>query len=74
MVHWRLGEGQIPLEFIEAPVFTRLLPRHLNDDEYREFQLHLAASPRRGMSSRARAASARYGGPTADEGWGDGVA
>jgi hypothetical protein len=33
------------LEFIEAPVFTRLLPKYLTDDEYRELQLHLARSP-----------------------------
>ena len=38
----------IPLEFIEAPVFTRLLPRYLSDDEYRELQLHLAADPEAG--------------------------
>ena len=64
----------IRLEFIEAPVFTRLLPRYLSDDEYRELQLHLAADPEAGTSSRARAVSARYGGPTADEGRGDGAA
>jgi len=38
----------IRLEFIEAPVFTRLLPRYLSDDEYRELQLHLAADPEAG--------------------------
>ena len=36
------------LEFIEAPVFTRLLPRYLTDDEYRELQLHLAKDPEAG--------------------------
>jgi hypothetical protein len=42
----------VSLEFIEAPVFTELLPRYLSDDEYRELQWHLA----------------RNGGPTEDEG------
>ncbi len=36
------------LEFIEAPVFTQLLPRYLTDDEYRELQLHLARDPEAG--------------------------
>ena len=30
------------MEFIEAPLFTQLLSDYLNDDEYREPQLHLA--------------------------------
>jgi hypothetical protein len=36
------------LEFIEAPVFTQLLPRYLTDDEYRELQLQLARDPESG--------------------------
>jgi hypothetical protein len=36
------------LEFIEAPVFTALLPRYLTDDDYRELQLHLAGEPSAG--------------------------
>ena len=36
------------LEFIEAPVFTQLLSRHLTDDDYRELQLHLARDPEAG--------------------------
>ena len=33
------------LEFIEAPVFTRLLPRYLTDDEYRELQKKSCSGP-----------------------------
>lgn len=36
------------LEFIEAPVFTRLLSGYLTDDEYRELQVHLARDPEAG--------------------------
>jgi hypothetical protein len=36
------------LEFIEAPVFTQLLSRHLTDDDFRELQLHLARDPEAG--------------------------
>jgi len=36
------------LEFVEAPVFTRLLPAYLTDDQYRELQLHLARDPEAG--------------------------
>ena len=36
------------LEFIEAPVFTRILFRYLADDDYRELQLHLARDPEAG--------------------------
>jgi len=36
------------LEFIEAPLFTQLLPEYLNDDEYRELQFHLANDPEAG--------------------------
>jgi mRNA-degrading endonuclease RelE of RelBE toxin-antitoxin system len=31
--------------FIEASIFTRLLPKYLSDDEYRAFQWHLMAYP-----------------------------
>ncbi len=27
----------VSLEFIEAPLFTELLPRYLSDDEYRQY-------------------------------------
>jgi hypothetical protein len=37
----------IPLQFIEAPVFTRLLPRYLSDDEYRDEAADLTAKERR---------------------------
>jgi len=38
----------VSLEFVEAPLFTRLLPGYLTDDEYRELQLHLARDPEAG--------------------------
>lgn len=36
------------MEFIEAPVFTKLLADYLDDDGYRELQLHLARDPEAG--------------------------
>ena len=36
------------MEFIEAPVFTRLLADYLDDDGYRALQLHLATDPEAG--------------------------
>ena len=36
------------MEFIEAPLFTQLLPDFLTDDEYRELQLHLSRDPEAG--------------------------
>ncbi|MDQ7840601.1 MAG: addiction module toxin RelE [bacterium] len=30
------------MEFIEAPLFTQLVPEYLSDDGYRMLQLHLA--------------------------------
>ncbi len=36
------------MEFIEAPAFTRRLPDYLNDDNYRELQVTLAANPELG--------------------------
>jgi hypothetical protein len=38
----------VSVEFVEAPVFTELLPRYLSDDEYRELQCHLARDPEAG--------------------------
>ncbi len=35
----------VMLEFVEAPVFTELLPRYLSDDEYRALQWYLARNP-----------------------------
>lgn len=35
-------------EFIEAPAFTRVLDRYLDDDEYRELQAYLNAHPTSG--------------------------
>jgi len=37
-----------PVEFIEAPLFTQLLPDFLTDDEYRELQQHLSRDPEAG--------------------------
>jgi hypothetical protein len=36
------------MEFFEAPAFTRLLPTYLEDDEYRQLQTWLGASPEDG--------------------------
>lgn len=36
------------MEFIEAPLFTQLLPEYLTDDEYAELQLYLANDPEAG--------------------------
>lgn len=33
------------MEFIEAPLFTLLLPDFLTDDGYRELQQHLSSDP-----------------------------
>jgi hypothetical protein len=36
------------VEFIEAPLFRQLLPEYLDDDGYRDVQLHLARDPAAG--------------------------
>ncbi len=36
------------MEFIEAPLFTQLVPEYLGDDGYRKLQLHLARHPEAG--------------------------
>jgi len=36
------------MEFIEAPAFTQYFSSYLNDDEYRELQIRLAAGPELG--------------------------
>jgi hypothetical protein len=36
------------MEFIEAPLFTKMLPDYLGDDEYRELQLYLTVQPEAG--------------------------
>ena len=33
------------VEFVEAPAFTRQLPKYLDDDEYHLLQMHLARNP-----------------------------
>lgn len=41
------------LTFIESPTFSRLVYDYLDDDEYAEFQLHLAANPEAGQLVKA---------------------
>ena len=36
------------MEFIEAPLFTEMLPDYLGDDQYRELQLYLSLQPEAG--------------------------
>lgn len=36
------------LEFVEAPLFTRIIAEYLSDDDYRELQTHLARKPEAG--------------------------
>ena len=36
------------MEFVESPVFTKLLDSYLTDDEYRALQVFLAADPEAG--------------------------
>lgn len=36
------------MEFIEAPLFTQVLPNFLTDDDYRELQQHLSRDPEAG--------------------------
>lgn len=36
------------MEFVEAPLFSKLLPEYLTDDEYRGLQLHLVQDPEAG--------------------------
>ena len=36
------------MEFIEAPLFSELLPEYLSDDDYRGLQLRLADDPEAG--------------------------
>jgi hypothetical protein len=38
----------LSVEFIEAPLFTQLLPEYLTDDEYAELQHYLARDPEAG--------------------------
>lgn len=36
------------MEFIEAPLFTQLLPDYLGDDDYRDLQFYLVRDPEAG--------------------------
>ena len=40
------------LTFIESPLFSKRVHDYLDDDEYGEFQLHLAANPEAGKLAR----------------------
>jgi len=41
------------LTFVESPMFSRRVYDYLDDDEYSEFQLYLAANPEAGQVVRA---------------------
>ncbi len=43
------------LEFIEAPLFTQLLPDYLSDDDYGDLQIHLAKNPEAGRGEASAA-------------------
>ena len=51
-----------PVEFIEAPLFTQLLPDFLTDDEFRKLQQHLSRDPEAGDMIPGPAASGSCGG------------
>jgi len=38
----------VSLQFVEAPLFTRLVNDYLSDDDYRDLQVHLAREPESG--------------------------
>jgi hypothetical protein len=40
------------LTFVESPIFSRTVYDYLDDDEYGEFQLYLAANPEAGRMVR----------------------
>jgi mRNA-degrading endonuclease RelE of RelBE toxin-antitoxin system len=42
--HWRI----IDMRFIETPVFTAAIRRHLGDEQYRQLQIALMLRPHRG--------------------------
>lgn len=46
--HTLLAYDGLSVEFIEATLFTRLLPEYLTDDEYARLQLYLANDPEAG--------------------------
>jgi hypothetical protein len=52
------------MEFVEAPAFTRHLSAYLNDDDYRELQARLGASPERGDLMPGTGGFESYAGPT----------
>jgi len=39
---------EVSVEFVEAPLFTQLLPEYLTDGDYAELQLFLARNPEAG--------------------------
>lgn len=58
------------MEFIEAPLFTQLLPEYLTDDEYAELQLYLASDPEAGdvISGTGGFRKVRWGDPRRGQG------
>lgn len=54
------------LTFIETPLFSRLLPEYLDDEDYRLLQQALLAEPEMGMVIPGRAASESCVGRTND--------
>jgi hypothetical protein len=51
------------MEFVEAPAFTRHLRRYLDDDDYKNLQIRLAANPDVGDLCRAQADFESCAGP-----------
>ncbi len=48
--------------FIETTIFTKLLPKNLTDDEYREFQWYLLLNPEAGDLVRGSGGVRKVGG------------
>lgn len=59
------------MRFVETPVFTAAIQRHLDDEQYRQFQIALMLRRNKDRLSRGLAACARSGGrPLAGQGGG----
>lgn len=55
------------LVFFETPLFTRLLPEYLDDQEYRALQLALLENPQMGDLIRVQVVFERYDGKILNE-------
>ena len=51
------------MRFVETPVFTATLRRHLEDESYRTLQLALSLRPEQGLVIPGRAGSGSSAGP-----------